>query len=424
MVIDEVYRILQYAFDNKLTIKEAVTKLNVNVKYSTVITYKNKYNITEYDRHKIDKKDVLKIIEYSGKHCIPEKEAITSLGYNINNLNYYKRKFGIKTHPTGKAPFTARVKRKYSVNDTFFKTPNLLNCYYAGFIAADGNINKERNLLSIGLSAKDENWLKTFQNDIEYNGKIRQVIDRNKFKISSLAITSQCICNDLFYNFNVTPRKSLTLQPPKLEEEELINSFICGYIDGDGTIIKYKNVHHYDTLSVSLIGTLEMCTWIKHNLSKYVGDCGCIARKHELNKNTYTLSYSTKSARTIFEKLYSLDVPKLKRKWSEDAHRFCKTFEKHNPKGTSKGVYVFNLYGKLLKYCNTLKEAEQFTSVNFCRISALCKQDNHHESNGYMFSRENKKEKYIPQNYYWLNREKKLIEEGRIKEGDFPIILK
>ena len=57
MVIDEVYRILQYAFDNKLTIKEAITKLNVNVKYSTVITYKNKYNITEYDRHKIDKKD-------------------------------------------------------------------------------------------------------------------------------------------------------------------------------------------------------------------------------------------------------------------------------------------------------------------------------------------------------------------------------
>ena len=35
MVIDEVYRILQYAFDNKLTIKEAITKLNVNVKYST-----------------------------------------------------------------------------------------------------------------------------------------------------------------------------------------------------------------------------------------------------------------------------------------------------------------------------------------------------------------------------------------------------
>ena len=27
MVIDEVYRILQYAFDNKLTIKEAITKL-------------------------------------------------------------------------------------------------------------------------------------------------------------------------------------------------------------------------------------------------------------------------------------------------------------------------------------------------------------------------------------------------------------
>ena len=40
MVIDEVYRILQYAFDNKLTIKEAITKLNVNVKYSTGIQEK------------------------------------------------------------------------------------------------------------------------------------------------------------------------------------------------------------------------------------------------------------------------------------------------------------------------------------------------------------------------------------------------
>ena len=34
MVIDEVYRILQYAFDNKLTIKEAITKLNVKLNQS------------------------------------------------------------------------------------------------------------------------------------------------------------------------------------------------------------------------------------------------------------------------------------------------------------------------------------------------------------------------------------------------------
>ena len=424
MVIDEVYRILQSAFDNKLTIKEAITKLNVNVKYSTVITYKNKYNITEYDRHKIDKKDVLKIIEYSSKHCIPEKEAITSLGYNISNLSYYKRKFGIETHPYGNAPFTARMKRKYSVDDAFFKIPNLLNCYYAGFIAADGNINRERKLLSIGLSVKDENWLKTFQDEIRYNGKICQTIIRNKFKISCLAIRSQSICNDLLYNFNITPRKSLTLQPPKLEEEKLINSFICGYIDGDGSIIRYKNRHDYDTLKITLIGTLEMCSWIKRQLSKYVGDKGCIIHKPDSINNTYILSYSTKSARTIFEKLYSLDVPKLKRKWTDDIHNHCQAFKKHNPKGTSKGVYIFNLYGKLLKYCNTLKEAEEFTDVPFYRISVLCKKDNHYESNGYMFSRENKKEKYIPQNYFWLNREKELIKEGRIKEGDFPIIVK
>lgn len=368
------------------------------------------------------KEDVLKIIHYSNTHCVPEKEAVKILGYHITNLNYYKHKFNINVHPTGNAPFTARIKRKYIVDDNFFQTPNILNCYYAGFIAADGNISGGYKTLTIGLSTKDEHWLQAFQKSLKNNSIIHQYISRENFKTSYLAIRSSQICNDLLTHFNITQCKSLTLQPPNIVDDTLINAFICGYIDGDGSIIEYKNKHGYNTIKISLIGTLEMCTWIKRHFDNLVNCHGTIIHKPNSNKNTYVLSYSTKSARTIFENLYNIEVPKLERKWKESIYNFCINFKKHSPKGKAKGVFVFNLYGHLLKFCNTLHEAEEYTKVHFSRISSLCNQDNHHESNGYMFSRENHKEKYIPTNYYWLNREKILIAEGKIKEGDFPII--
>ena len=58
-----------------------------------------------------------------------------------------------------------KQRRKYNVNDCFFETPNIVNCYYAGFIAADGCIRKykgkfvETYSLSFGLSIKDKDFL-------------------------------------------------------------------------------------------------------------------------------------------------------------------------------------------------------------------------------------------------------------------------
>ena len=330
------------------------------------------------------KEDVLKIINYSDKNNISEKESSNILGYHCAGLSYYKHKFNIAVNPIGNAKFTHRFNRKFDVNDNFFSHPSILNSYYAGFIAADGNISRDYRVLTIGLSSKDEKWIEKFQKDINSNHKIHKSVVKNKFNVSTIQITSQQICSDLLNNYNITQDKSLTLMPPNIRSEELINAFICGYIDGDGSIIKYKNVNGYDTINISLLGTLEICSWIKHHFNKYTNKCGRIMRNHNSIKNTYVLTYSTKSARIIFEKLYGLNVPKLERKWKEEIHNFCLTFKKHKPKGTSKGVYIFDLYGNLLKYCNTLQEAEMYTKVHLSRISSLCKKDNHHESNGYI----------------------------------------
>lgn len=63
--------------------------------------------------------------------------------------------------------------RKYSINKEYFKYINEENCYWAGFIAADGNISRDMRKLSIKLSIKDKELLENFIKDIEYTNEIK-----------------------------------------------------------------------------------------------------------------------------------------------------------------------------------------------------------------------------------------------------------
>lgn len=135
-----------------------------------------------------------------------------------------------------------------------------------------------------------------------------------------------------------------------------------------------------------------MCTWIRKRICEIIGkDVGSITKSKRYKHNTVLLTFSNKNARKIFLYLYGIDVPKLERKWSKDKYDYCINYKKIPPLCLRKGVNIFNLDGKLVKKASSLMEAQEFTGVHFCRISNLCKlNDNHHMSNGYMFSRDNK----------------------------------
>lgn len=332
------------------------------------------------------------ILEYSKTNCIPEKEAAKHFNVNVKMMHYYKKKFSIPLNPIGNAPFTARAKRKNGVNDDFFQTPNKLNCYYAGFFAADGCIGKKRKTCTIILSTKDINWLETYKKDLDFEGDIHTYKVKEKFMMSSVSFTSPKIADDLNNNFNITPAKSLTLVPPNITDKDLIDYFICGYIDGDGCIVISKNGDKQKRISISIIGTLKMCEWIKQRFSEIIGkECGTLQKLHSTSKLTYTYTIGDKSAREIFKHYYNLDCPKLTRKWSPEKYEYCINYKKRNPVSRRKGVNVFNLNGEFVKHFDTLKEAEKFTGVCFTTISTLCKENNNlHAGNGYMFSRDDK----------------------------------
>ena len=174
--------------------------------------------------------------------------SATEIAKNINRspktISNKIKKLGLSSNEPGKSKFSRRS-RKYECNDDFFSIPSILNSYWAGFISADGSISIRGNnkSLIISLGIKDIIHLEKFKNSIGYTNNIRIFNHKLNGKLldaCSISITSNQIVEDLEKTFSITPRKTFTNNPPKLVNSDMIDSFIIGYIDGDGCISDIK----------------------------------------------------------------------------------------------------------------------------------------------------------------------------------------
>ena len=179
-----------------------------------------------------------------------------------------------------------------NLNHCFFNVFNNNSCYWAGFIAADGNVldyNKSKLFrLSIKLSVRDMEQLKKFKDNINSNKKIsiyEGISFSKKNVLVNISISSKYIVNDLFEKFNVCPRKSLILEPPKNMPEEYVSHFIRGYFDGDGWI--YKDIRKK---AIGFCGTKKMLEWIKVNIRKNCPEAGN-PNLYSKNGKTYSLFF-------------------------------------------------------------------------------------------------------------------------------------
>lgn len=137
-------------------------------------------------------------------------------------------------------------RKKYSCNEAFFSEDNELSWYWAGFIAADGNIEKNKNRITIKLNKKDIDHLIKYKDNIKSTAPITESCredNRPGFKSKyyygcQIRFNSSQMVYDLF-KFGIVPNKSKIYSIP----EELFNNynikhFIRGLIDGDGWIKK------------------------------------------------------------------------------------------------------------------------------------------------------------------------------------------
>ena len=176
------------------------------------------------------------------------KRALNQLGLNHNDY----------TH------------RLHYYNQSFFAVPNPVNCYVAGFYAADGCIgdNPTTRYLSISLSEKDGHQVETFARLLEYSGKV--TIDPKEYwgpdhsNMHSLRLYgAHQITADLERVFGLTPSKTFRIPAPNLTDQNHKLCYLAGLLDGDGCV-NLQFSQGVTTLYIKYVSSSrEIVEWVK-----------------------------------------------------------------------------------------------------------------------------------------------------------------
>jgi intein/homing endonuclease len=214
------------------------------------------------------------------------------------------------------------VKRKLDVDDTLFESiDNPFKAYWLGFLYADGNVTynliKKKYSIELCLSEKDLDHLEKYKNFLKIS---KSVSYRNNTKSYRLTFQSKKVCEDLI-KLGCTPKKSLTLKFPEFLSEDLVNHFIRGYFDGDGSIsISNKNGR---LLSTSLLGTKEFLTSIIEILNI---DIKSLKKDKRHKNNTFYIKFNIKDSFKFYEFIYLNNYICLDRKYN----KYCIAVEHRN----------------------------------------------------------------------------------------------
>lgn len=213
-------------------------------------------------------------IRYNEVYVCPEdKEAIKRLylsglstievgeQFNITRKKVAKilDEFGVERRKNGS--------RKYNVNEHYFdKIDNQNKAYILGLLYADGCNYKKKQTISLSLEEKDKDILEKIRIEIGSDKPLEYLDYSNKHDFGytyknqyRLLVFSKYMCN-ILEKHGVIPNKSLLLDFPNIPKS-LINSFVRGYFDGDGSISRGKNVN--TNFNLTITSTNDFCVKLK-----------------------------------------------------------------------------------------------------------------------------------------------------------------
>lgn len=239
------------------------------------------------------------------------------LGRSGGSCQWYARELGLNN--------VVKSNKKYFVDEDFWETPNITNCYYAGFSAADASIqtpNGKSFTYKLEIQKSDEKFLKTFIKNINFTGPIKESIrpEKNSHTVR-FTVSSIKWAEDLKKNFNIEPKKTHRLAPPNLIDKNLLLSWFIGYTDGDGSI--HLGGLNKQFITIAYVSSSEK---IIHWLKSFIDEVFTIKmRNRECNIrknpkwNCWHYTIGGIKAAIIIDTLKNFHVPKLDRKWHNPA---------------------------------------------------------------------------------------------------------
>jgi hypothetical protein len=180
--------------------------------------------------------------------------------------------------------------RKYSFNQFFFETIDTeAKAYWLGFIMADGGIDTtgRSKQLFIKLKLDDIFHLEKFKKALDSNHPIKissSLVFGGKFYSAKIRICSYKLVDDLA-KYKIIQNKTDKIRFPDIRSD-LINHFIRGYFDGDGSISIVKSTNQKQ---INIIGkNYEFIKDFQHYLTK---NCDINLLKINKTKNLFKISY-------------------------------------------------------------------------------------------------------------------------------------
>lgn len=210
----------------------------------------------------------------------------------------------------------------YNVDVSFFSRLNPETAYWAGFMAADGNVYinpkfPSKGQLVLALSNKDIDHIKMFKTAISAEQPIEDVKRSNT---SRLRICRMEMVRDLA-DWGVVPCKGTNMIWPDLPDG-LKCHFLRGYFDGDGSISLAKRSYNKSRtyLDVRVLGTEAFLLKIREMFVEHYGKDVGYLRDHNKStrpSNVWELRFVTKSAEAFCHWIYrdSTRYTRLDRKY-------------------------------------------------------------------------------------------------------------
>ncbi len=196
---------------------------------------------------------------------------------------------------------------RYHVNESFFDIWSDEMAYVLGFMYADGHIGEYSSFRGkyVVFTNNNRDRLELIKRllDSDHTISVKSTPYGVK-EVYYLRIGNQQLFERLV-ELGVTPRKSLTMNPPPIPDE-FFGSFLLGYFDGDGCVCIDHNKKR-GTAALRVIytsGSLAFLTQLRDYLRSHLGVVGPGLHKHGSSKRTYQLRYSTQDSYRIFLCMY------------------------------------------------------------------------------------------------------------------------
>lgn len=232
-----------------------------------------------------------------------------SLAFIANKYNTYGAKIkkilidnNITLRTRAEQNAITNQERGKKVNHNYFdEIDNCQKAWLLGFLAADGNVHTSRNRIKIGLSTVDKDILEKIRQEIQSERKVLDYETNQGFNVSELSWSSANQKNKLA-QYDIVPNKTYKgIHLPNFEIDDFKFAYILGYFDGDGC---FKN----DGTTCRI----EICSYdsnILQDFADFINQTLSIPKKVYKDpgrKNYYTITYSTKEAIKILDKMYEI----------------------------------------------------------------------------------------------------------------------